>query len=96
MSWDAVVARQVAQGARESQMFGVPCLKTDAGKVFASDWHGELVVKLARERVDAMIGAGEGSAFEPMAGRAMKEWVIVRTGDWDELADEARRFVSRG
>lgn len=70
-------------------MFGMPILKA-GGKVFAGDWHGELVVKLPRERVEALIAAGAGKPFVPMAGRAMKEWVLVED---DALAGEAFEFV---
>jgi hypothetical protein len=82
-----------------SQMFGSPCLKI-GGKVFASLHKGAFVVKLPRERVDALIAAGEGESFEPMAGRAMKEWVQIpepaadSEDEWLAFAEEARDFVA--
>ncbi len=92
MEFDAVANRFLGEpGVSEGQMFGMPVLKV-GGKVFAGLWEGQLVVKLPAERVQALIAAGAGSAFAPMAGRTMKEWVLV--GDDAELAAEALAFVS--
>jgi hypothetical protein len=58
---------------------------------------GELVVKLPRRRVDAVVEAGHGSRFEPGPGRVMKEWLTVppdSASDWLPLAREARDFVA--
>ncbi len=90
MDFDALAERFLGQpGVEEGQMFGMPILKV-GGKVFAGSWQGELVVKLPRERVEELIAAGDGAAFAPMAGRVMKEWVVVRD---PALAGEALRFV---
>ncbi len=68
------------------------------GKIFAMFGKGRFVVKLPKARVDALVGRGEGARFEPMPGRAMKEWVVVKAGaaDWIALANEAYGFVKRG
>ncbi len=90
MDFDALAERFLGEpGVAEGKMFGMPVLKAD-GKVFAGDWDGELVVKLPAERVEALIGAGEGAPFAPMEGRVMKEWVLVRD---EALAREALDFV---
>jgi len=90
MDFNALVQRYLGEpGVVEGQMFGMPVLKV-GGKVFAGDWHGELVVKLARERVEQLIAGGTGAPFAPMAGRTMKEWVLVQD---DGLAQEALDFV---
>ncbi len=73
-----------------------PGLRVD-GKIFAMLNSGELVVKLPRERVDALVHDGWGKHFRPRAGRAMKEWAAVTPqhhAEWPELADEAFAFVS--
>ncbi len=63
---------------------------------------GGLVVKLPRERVDALIATGRGRPFGAGKGRPMKEWVTVTTDaeeTWASLAREALQFVgskSRG
>ena len=77
--------------------FGATGLKV-GGKLFAMLTKGELVVKLPRMRVEELVAAGTGQAFDPGHGRVMKEWVTVgpeHGGDWDELADEALRFVGK-
>jgi hypothetical protein len=92
VDYDAVANRFLAEpGVTEGHMFGNAVLKI-GGKVFAGLWDGQLVVKLPAARVDALIAAGKGSAFEPMPDRAMREWVLV--GDDEELAAEALVFVS--
>jgi hypothetical protein len=79
-----------------AKMFGAPCLKT-GGKVFATFFHEQLVVKLPRERVQALAGAGAGEPFDPGMGRVMKEWVALSPGaeaQWPALAEEARAYVA--
>jgi TfoX/Sxy family transcriptional regulator of competence genes len=70
-------------------------LKVDE-KIFAMHVRGKFVAKLPKERVDELVEAGLGSAFDPRRdGRVMKEWIELR-GDkppWLELAREAHRFV---
>jgi hypothetical protein len=85
--------RDVAGG----RMMSSYCLKVK-GKIFAMFGRPGFVVKLPRERVDALVGAGCGRRFDPGHGRLMKEWVVVDEGkaDWIDLAREAYRFVKRG
>jgi len=78
-------------------MMSAPGLKV-GGKIFAMMVRQKLVVKLPRERVEAIIKDGSGERFDPGHGRLMKEWVAVgaeakRT--WLGLAREAREFVSQ-
>lgn len=82
-------------GVSQGSMFGAPGLKV-GGKVFAMLVKGKLVVKLRKERVAALVAAGEGEHFDPGHGRLMKEWVAVGSGakaGWLGLAKEAREFV---
>lgn len=77
--------------------FGADALKV-RGKIFAMLSGGRLVVKLPRQRVDALIAAGEGDRFDPRRdGRMMKEWLSLAPTsplDWLSLAREARDFVA--
>lgn len=78
--------------------FGAGGLKVD-GKIFAMLSRGELVVKLPKERVDALVASGQGKPFDPGHGRVMKEWVTIAPDQgrrWAKLAQEARQFVAGG
>ena len=83
-------------GLSEERGFGSSALWT-SGKIFVMLVRGELVVKLPRQRVDALILAGKGRRFDPGHGRAMKEWFTIEPGcedEWLPLAREALDFVS--
>jgi hypothetical protein len=76
--------------------FGSDALK--AGRsIFAMLTGGELVLKLPRARVAALVASGQGRPFDAGKGTPMKEWVVVADNDldtWRELAEEAFAFVS--
>ena len=66
------------------------------GKIFAmlTPTQG-FVVKLHKDRAQEMFESGLGAPFQ-MAGRQMKEWVVVKSDDkvdWKNLAHEAYAFV---
>ena len=80
----------------EALMMGMPSLKRGS-KMFGGFRHGELLVKLGRERVDELVAAGRARPFDPSgAGRPMKDWALVPEpdDDWLALADEARAAVA--
>ena len=76
--------------------FGASGLKIN-NKVFAMvSSKGEFVVKLPRDRVDALVASRDGTRFDPGHGRLMKEWLAVSPKsklDWLALAKEAMAFV---
>ena len=74
--------------------FGATALKVH-GAIFAMQVQGELVLKLPRERVAALIESGSGGPFSSGKGTPMREWVtVVEPPDGDEaLAREALDFV---
>ena len=82
----------------EGTMMGHPCLRCVKGNGFVATVErgsGNVVVKLSRERVAALIDAGEGQPFAP-AGKVFREWVLLVTEDdqrLDELLAEAIGFV---
>ena len=87
--------RRVAYGGKG---FGSTALKLD-GRIFAMmNAKGRFVVKLPRERVEELVGRGQGQYFDPGHGRLMKEWLEVsgQSISWLELAREAHGFGKRG
>ena len=75
--------------------FGSSALKVN-GSIFAMLTSGHLVVKLPRDRVDALIADGTGGPFDAGKGKPMKEWLTVLQGDdetWVTLTGEAFAFV---
>jgi hypothetical protein len=83
----------------EKKGFGSSALTID-GRIFATLNHqGKLLVKLPKQRVDALVASGEGERFDSGRGRLMKEWVTIgaASGDlWLPLAREAMKFVASG
>ncbi|MFI4887490.1 MAG: hypothetical protein ACHP7B_01945 [Burkholderiales bacterium] len=88
----------VTVGSAGKKGFGSSALQID-GKIFAMvSAAGAFVVKLPRERVDALEASGIGRRFDPGHGRLMKEWLSVESrsrADWLSLATEAMRYVGR-
>jgi len=77
--------------------FGSAALTVD-GSIFAMLQGGQLVVKLPRDRVAALIDEGSCVPFGAGKGRPMREWVAVADGDdalWRALAEEALAFVGQ-
>lgn len=86
---------EVNYGTSVGTGFGASALKVN-NKIFAMLVQGTLVVKLPRQRVDALIDAGAGERFDAGQGRLMKEWLALdpmSEADWLALASEARTFV---
>jgi DNA-binding transcriptional ArsR family regulator len=86
--------RRVSRG--KGKGFGSGALKVN-GKIFAMmSSKGKFVVKLPKERVDALVASGQGAYFDPGRGKRMKEWVSIPAGKtrWVELAKVARRFIA--
>lgn len=67
-------------------------------KIFAMlSSKGQFVVKLPKERVDALVADRHGAHFEPGHGRSMKEWFVAGVGlneSWLSLAEEAFSFAA--
>ena len=92
---DAELARP---GITAGKMFGSPVLKV-GGKVYAMLVKGRLVVKLPRDRVEALMASGLGDPFDPGHGKPSKEWVAIdpaASRRWRSLVNEAREFIASG
>ncbi len=95
---EALVDQQgVTLGSPGKQGFGSSALQVN-GKIFAMLSRGRLVVKLPRQRVDALVASEDGQRFDPRQnGRLMKEWLSLKpasTQEWLPLAKEAMQFVA--
>jgi len=81
----------------EKKGFGSSALTID-GRIFATLNHeGKLLVKLPKQRVDALIASGEGERFDSGSGPPMKEWATIEPASrdlWLPLAREALKFVA--
>ncbi len=76
--------------------FGSRALRVD-GRIFAMlDSKGRFVVKLPRQRADALRARGQALPFEPVPGRPMKEWLVMtgRRPSWLMLARQAYEYVA--
>ena len=76
--------------------FGSSGLKIH-NKIFSMLVRGQLVVKLPKSRVDALVASGDGERFHANRGRPMKEWFTLAAAshkEWLDLAREAMEFVA--
>jgi hypothetical protein len=84
-----------ARGAKRSKMFGMPVLKA-GDKVFAGTYGDAMTFKLGPDDLSKAKTQSGVEAFEPMKGRAMKEWVLVPLAHarrWQDLAERAFAYV---
>ena len=65
--------------AAGGRRFGSEALRA-GGSIVAMLVEGRVVLKLPRERVEALVTAGDGAPFENGRRRPMREWVAL-TGD---------------
>jgi hypothetical protein len=94
--FDELAETFVARGAKRSKMFGMPVLKA-GDKVFAGTFGDAMNFKLGPDDLDEARKQPGVEAFEPVKGRAMKEWVLVPLAHakrWPDLAERAFSYVS--
>ncbi len=80
--------------AAGGRRFGSDALRL-GGSIVAMLVQGQVILKLPRKRVEALIQSGDGAPFDGGRGRPMREWVAL-TGDpaGDEvLLREALEFA---
>jgi hypothetical protein len=66
-------------------------------KMFAMLYKGDLLLKLAPDRVAELVASGEGQAFDPGTGAPMADRVLIPTAHqdlWISLSEESRRYAS--
>jgi len=84
-------------GFTRGRKFGSNGLRVN-DKIFAMLRQDRLVVKLPKNRVEALIAAGQGERMVSGGGREMKEWLVLdqtSAENWRTLAREACEFVAR-
>ena len=92
-TWDDLVERTRGGDVTPGKMFGSAGLRTGR-KFFAIWWHEQLVVKVPADRSQELVASGQGEPFEPMEGRRMNGWVLLRESvAWDPVIAEARAHV---
>lgn len=85
-------------GVKPGKMFGVPSLRSGS-KVLCSAWGDDLVVKLPPDVLASTLDLDGVDRFEPMAGRAMKEWAQVPYAHaklWPDLIAASLGYVGKG
>jgi hypothetical protein len=91
--WTLLVEDAVGGPVSRGSMFGSQGLRTGR-KFFALWWREQLVVKPPPARVAELVAGGAAEPFEPMPGRPMNGWVVLRpAADWAPLVAEARAHV---
>jgi hypothetical protein len=70
------LANDIPDG-KPGKMFGSLCIKAPNGKAVAMVWHDCMVVKLNGDNFNEALSLDGSKQFEPMEGRAMKEWVQI-------------------
>ena len=94
--FEALSETFVARGAKRSSMFGMPVLKA-GDKVFAGTFGDAMTFKLGPQDLEKARKQAGVEAFEPMKGRAMKEWVLVplsHAKTWPDLAERAFDYLT--
>lgn len=84
-------------GVSDGTGFGSSTGLRTCGKIFAFvSRDGELVVKLPRAVVDALVARGHAQRFDPGHGRRMNEWAAIALAHrrtWARRIGEAKVFV---
>jgi hypothetical protein len=97
-AFDRLAEDFVARGAKKGSMFGMPVLKA-GDKVFCGTFGDAMTFKLGPEDLAKANSTKGVEPFEPMKGRAMKEWVVVpvsKKAKWRGLAEKAWSYVKGG
>jgi TfoX/Sxy family transcriptional regulator of competence genes len=91
--WQDLVEDMVGGPVTLGTMFGSKGLRVGR-KFFAVRWQEQLVLKLPADRVTALVSGGQGTPFEPMAGRTMNGWVVLAPDvEPTPPTAEARQYV---
>ena len=65
-------------------------------KMFIMFYKGDLVVKLAPDRIKELINENIGEPFDPGTGKPMKDRMLLRVSKkdhWIKISEESKKFV---
>jgi hypothetical protein len=82
--------------AKESSMFGAPCLKVPSGKAAIMLYREDMVFKLEGEALKNALNLPGAHLFNPMGDRPMGGWVqlsLTHQDKWLEYAKKAFDYV---
>jgi|SRR5581483_930108 len=91
------LAKEIPEG-KESKMFGAPCIKAPNGKSGAMFWKDCIVVKLKGDDMKEALSLDGTCLFEPMKGKAMKEWAQIPydyKDKWKKFATISMELVKK-
>jgi hypothetical protein len=91
------LVKEIPNG-KASKMFGAPCVKAANGKAVAMYWKDCIVVKLSEDAHKEALSLDGSKLFEPMVGRAMKEWVQIPfhyKKEWKKYALASMEIVKK-
>ncbi|GAB1421367.1 hypothetical protein MASR2M15_15270 [Anaerolineales bacterium] len=101
LKWDAKLEALLDEyfanhkGAEKGKMFGVPGYMVN-GKLAVGLFEDSVLLKLGKERVDALLKESDFSAHTPN-GRNWKDWVLVTANQKNHtnLFEEAVKYVTK-
>ena len=74
------------EGSQKRMMFGFPCYFIN-GNMYMAAHEERLILRVGAAEREALVTAGSAfSSFEPIAGRVMKEYVVVPQHVYADLA----------
>jgi len=91
-------AVQSLRGTERRKMFGYPAIFVN-GNMFAGLFRDSMVLKLTEEDSARFLRLPGAGPFAPMAGRVMKNWVVVprsQMGSGSELQEWLGRALAQG
>jgi hypothetical protein len=74
---------------------GRASLRVD-GRVFATDYEGYLILRLPRERADAVIAAGLARRLDPGHDSLLNEWLVLEPSAEESCGPLAREALDSG
>jgi TfoX/Sxy family transcriptional regulator of competence genes len=84
---ERIEAVTASMPVRRKKMFGTSSWFLDSNdQMFAGVWGDGILVRVGQEETQSLIASGAASAFDPMGGRPMKEYVLL---EGDAIAEDS-------